>query len=152
MKNRLKIRQRSQALLKRLLKPKDTGNQNSPHHVTNGFGAFVYKSCNSSWEDAKNWDKKGLRIHINDIIYSPCPFIYIVYQMGCGKLVFTILSKVDISQSGGRSKIRSELEPVWSTVDEYWVPFDKWHECNMHMDDLEERNGPKRQIYFALKG
>ena len=146
MKDRLKTRQRSRALLKKLIKPTETGNQNSPYHVMNAFSAFIQISCNHSWETAQGWIFKGLRVCIDDIVNSPHPFICVTYQMLCGKLVFTIIPKMK------RSQIKSKLAPVRSSIDECWIPFDRWHECTIHMDDLIENDGSEKSLYYSFKG
>jgi hypothetical protein len=104
-------------------------------------------------EHAKKWwIHKGLFIAEDDVCEAPTPFVFILYEMDCGTLLYLVVEKVP------KSKLKKSLEAVHVGLSDsvrsefgYWVPFKKWHLCSFSMHELVEKNGDGKSHHFAWK-
>jgi len=144
-------RERSTELLRKLMSVSSVGHRNSGHRfLVNPFLTLVHRECMTfTWEEAQNWETKGLFIGQDDTDEAATPYVIVVYEMRCGTLPFVILPK---KKWGTWEPNLDPLKIDFGPGGEFgwWLKFDRWH-LGPHIESYVEKVGAGQKVHHFAR-
>lgn len=141
-----------EALAKKLLKPERAG---TPWLTTiTQLEAITIRVATGSWDERRpgpDWpSRQGLYVSNTVFQASPREFIRVVYVMGCGTIIQTILRKSKFDDYKKKYNPSRGETDQGAEIDGFLVPFDEWV-TTCKLDDFAVKEGDKKSFHYASK-